>query len=173
MMRLNLIATLTGLLLAALCGCSTAGASPSATPSANDDQIALHAGTAFAQCVRQHGAPTFPDPALVNGQLAFPGADQQLNQALHTPDTTCRALLEQVPAAMRSWQQTITAADLANLLRFAQCLRGHGLGDWPDPRSDGTFPIVGTPLQQEGKSARFVAAAKACQQYWDKAIGIS
>jgi hypothetical protein len=30
------------------------------------------------------------------------------------------------------------------LLGFARCMREHGLTDFPDPRADGVFPLVGT-----------------------------
>ncbi len=57
-----------------------------------------------------------------------------------------------------------TAADVPKLREFAKCMRDNGEPDWPDPRPDGSFP--GQDPRQ-GKSARFIAAAQACQQYWD------
>jgi ABC-type sugar transport system ATPase subunit len=49
-------------------------------------------------------------------------------------------------------------------MRFAACMRQHGVPDWPDPKADGTFPFVGTALEREGKSPRVLAAARACRQ---------
>jgi hypothetical protein len=42
-----------------------------------------------------------------------------------------------------------------------------------DPNADGRFPISGTPLESEGKSARVLAAMDACKPHWDKGIGVS
>ena len=36
--------------------------------------------------------------------------------------------------------------------------------DWPDPKADGTFPLVGTSIEREGKSPRFLKAARACRR---------
>jgi hypothetical protein len=38
---------------------------------------------------------------------------------------------------------------MQGLLRFAGCMRGHGLTDFPDPRADGFFLLVGTNARRE------------------------
>jgi hypothetical protein len=56
-------------------------------------------------------------------------------------------------------QAPITAADLAKDEQYAQCMRAHGIPNWPDPTADGGFPIP------KGKfNARaYPSAMKACQ----------
>jgi hypothetical protein len=39
-----------------------------------------------------------------------------------------------------------TPEKLAAMRKFSQCVRDHGIADWPDPRSNGTFPLIGTSL---------------------------
>jgi hypothetical protein len=63
---------------------------------------------------------------------------------------------------------------MQKLRDFAKCIREHGIPEWPDPKSDGTFPIAGTPIQAEGKSSgRLSTAVEACKQYWDEGIDVS
>jgi hypothetical protein len=80
----------------------------------------------------------------------------------------CESILQRLPAS--ALQKPASAADLQHLRQFANCIRQHGIPNWPDPRPDGTFPLVGTPLAQEGKSPRWLAADRACQQYWSRGL---
>jgi hypothetical protein len=69
---------------------------------------------------------------------------------------------------------TPSAADLAKLKAYAKCMREHGIPDFPDPKADGTFPIIGTPLEHEGKSERVLSAMDACKDVIDdKKIEVS
>jgi hypothetical protein len=157
-------------------GCTSGGADPGggASPSgAVDEQRALAVGRQFVQCARQHGQPEFPDPAWEDGQLQFGsgGSEEIKNRLMQVPEE-CRAILRQLP---RNGQRHSppSAEDLRRLGQFAECVRQHGIPEWPDPKSDGTFPIVGTPLESEGKSQRIITAMDACLQYWDKGIDAS
>ena len=40
-----------------------------------------------------------------------------------------------------SGNRPLTQAQLDSLLKFARCMRSHGISDWPDPSSDGSFPL--------------------------------
>jgi hypothetical protein len=79
----------------------------------------------FAECVRAHGVPHFPDPDAT-GDFNF-GVD--VSAATFTAAVNaCKAL--QPPgtlSAHRSPKQQSAA------LRFAQCVRSHGVPDFPDP----------------------------------------
>lgn len=165
-------ALLAALALAAVAACSSGGSHPSAGTSStsNDQEHALAVGRQFAACARVHGRPNFPDPAIQDGMLACPGATKQDQAAVQA---ACASILQQLPASMQHQNQPPSAQDMARLQQFSQCLRRHGVPDWPDPKADGTFPIVGTPLETEGKSRRIIDAQQACKQYWDKGIGAS
>jgi hypothetical protein len=167
-------------LIAFLAGCSgtpAASASPSPTVMSNDQILAI--GREAAQCMREHGIPDFPDPIIdQHGQLQLPStaAGEHAKQALNDhPDAqrACLPILDRLPPNVAGRSQgpgQFSQEDLANLLKFAQCLRRNGIPDWPDPKADGSFPISGTPLETEGKSARIRAGFQACKQYWDKGI---
>jgi len=171
---------LTALVTLTLVGCSghasgTTGASPSPSALSNDQILAI--GQQAAQCMRQHGIPDFPDPSIdQHGQLSLPqgAAGEHVKAELNAnPDAerACQPILDRLPAgATRGSESQYTQEDLANLLKFAQCMRRNGMPDWPDPKADGSFPIHGTPIEAEGKSPRFRAAVQACKQYWDRGI---
>ena len=133
---------------------------PAAHPSANPAQLARQ----FAQCVRDHGDPSFRDPTIDaqgNPQLPDgvekPPSDSAMmrdshptKQASRGPRDShptkqasrgprdCGALLNQLQAQNRSNQ----APDPAAMRAFAQCMRDHGISDWPDPDAEGYFHFL-------------------------------
>jgi hypothetical protein len=162
--------------LAVLGGCSSGGAdSPGASSGANaDGRQALEIGRRFAQCARDHGYPDFPDPVIDGTKLKYgdwgPAIQEQSRAASEVPE--CKAIQDQL-RALGNAGSAPSAADLEKLKQFAQCLRDHGITGWPDPKADGSFPIIGTPLEPEAKSDRSRAAQNACTQYWDRGFRIS
>ena len=110
------------------------------SPNGNGDSDQSAAWAAVTSCIRSHGQPDWPDPTVgTDRQLGFPA------DAPHTTDQVQRACAAQFAAL--SVRNTATAvptssADLALLLRLAQCLRAHGYATWPDPGPDGRFPYA-------------------------------
>jgi hypothetical protein len=139
-----------------------------------DAQI-LAIGREAAQCIREHGVPNFPDPVVSAGQLALPNEEQALAPpGADAAVEACRSILERLPpSALGEDEDRPGPEDVSQLLKFAQCIREHGIPDWPDPKADGSFPILGTPLEREGKSQRMQRATEACNQYWDGGISAS
>jgi hypothetical protein len=86
----------------------------------------------FAGCMRTHGVPGFPEPiAQRNGKPVFAvrngsGVNQNSPQ-FRRADQACRSLLSGLGGAQ------ITAQDQVDYLRAAQCMRAHGVPDFPDP----------------------------------------
>lgn len=165
-----------GLALAGCGGGSHPHATASASPTMTEAQL-LAIGREYSQCVRDHGVAGFPDMLVRDGRLVMPvasgGVEPKLALANNPQaEQACRSILDRIPAAARK-AQTYTAADLAKLRQFAQCMRQNGVPDWPDPRADGSFPLQGTPLGGEGKSTRVVGGFQACRQYWDGGIVVS
>jgi hypothetical protein len=79
----------------------------------------------FAECVRAHGVPHFPDPDA-SGDFNF-GVD--VSAAVFTNAVNaCKAL--QPPGSLSSKRST---KQQSAALRFAQCVRVHGVPDFPDP----------------------------------------
>jgi hypothetical protein len=165
-------ALLVGLLAACSSG-GSAGSSGTPTPTAMTDDEILAIGREAAQCIREHGVPNFPDPAVSAGQLTLPGNNEPPPEA-DAALAACRSILDRLPpSALGEDEQAPGPEDVPQLLRFAQCIRENGIPDWPDPKADGSFPIMDTPLAREGKSSRMQRATQACQQYWDGGIRAS
>jgi hypothetical protein len=169
-MRRALVTLAALLALAAGCSSGNGHGAAAASPSANDEAVALSVGREFAQCARQHGKPEFPDPAIQEGVLAFPGATKEDQVAVQD---ACASILQRVPPSMVHHPHVPTAEEMAQLRQFAQCLRQNGIPEWPDPASDGTFPIMGTPLAAEGKSQRWFAARQVCDKFFSGGISAS
>jgi hypothetical protein len=97
---------------------------------------------AYARCMRSHGIPDFPDPSTSpRGGVAFqinagPGSDlDKHNPTFVTAEQDCRSLL---PGGGQS-PPPPSSQKLAAEVRWARCLRAHGLPGFPDPNSQGAF----------------------------------
>ncbi|MGH8326340.1 MAG: hypothetical protein ACRET2_06225 [Steroidobacteraceae bacterium] len=138
-LRIALAAFSAALALAACGGSSKpSSTSPSASSkqSRNTGSPSSYAKSqlAAAACIRKHGVPNFPDPtfgaggAQVNlttppGMLESPGfALAQKECAQHGLE-----LAGYAPVS------TATAAEMAQALAIARCMRAHGVPHWPDP----------------------------------------
>jgi hypothetical protein len=97
------------------------------TPADNDD-----AALAYAQCMRDNGYAEFPDPTPGEGMrfLITPGSAARFEKA----STACRDL---APEGLRD--EGVTPEQLEGLLKLAQCVRDHGVPNFPDPSADGRF----------------------------------
>jgi hypothetical protein len=150
-----------GALTAALAGiallgtaCGNGGTSTS-SPAAGGSK-AYQQALAYAHCMHSHGVANFPDPTS-NGDIVVKrklGSPRQFALA----DKTCKHLLGgQVTAAQR--QKAVTAA-----LKFAACMRTHGIANFPDPDVQNAPGSIGfTTTGIDTNSPGFLAAQKACE----------
>ena len=149
-------------LVAAGCG---GGSAPGVAASGGTTTIhyggsgAQAAALAFARCMRSHGLPNWPDPSSNGG---FDKAKlRQLGPGLATvrsiQDRYCRVDFENPGEA-----QTITAAERADYLRAAACMRRHGFPDFPDPTFPGHSVRVDIPTSIDQSSSPFRSAATSC-----------
>jgi hypothetical protein len=141
-----IIATAGLALLAAACG--SGGSPPSTGSSGSPDPggSANHpSAVGFASCMRSHGVPKFPDPS---GSGALPKTTpQQLKVSSSQFQTAQRACQHLLPSAVTT--NTLEQCEAAGIctraetqlllnggLRFAACMRSHGVPKWPDPTAD-------------------------------------
>jgi hypothetical protein len=174
----NLLRCTAGALLVgvlAACGSGGSGASSSSpTPTAMTDAQILSIGRQAAQCIREHGLSNFPDPVVSAGQLTLPNEDEALAPpGADAAVAACRSILDRLPPSALGDNDRPGPEDVSQLVKFAQCIREHGVPDWPDPKADGSFPLDGTALGRETKSPRVVRAVQACQQYWSGGMKVS
>jgi hypothetical protein len=114
----------------------------------------------FAQCMRAHSVPKWPDPDISGVFDKTKITTQQLgvsSTALQAAQDACQHLLP--PASIT--QQRLNAAQA---LQFAQCVRSHGVPSFPDPDSTGRIPDPASVGVDQG-SPQFQAANDSCSQY--------
>ena len=159
-------------LLATACG-----GSPSSTGSGgslNGEGSATSASLAnFSRCMRSHGVPEFPDPGssgnlrkIISGSQVGV-SDSQLNAA----QGACQHLWPYQPATQAQQEQQQLSGDL----RFARCMRSHGVPNWPDPTSsDGREKFV-ISVSRDGfdpHSPQIMAKAQQCQHVLPAGMGL-
>jgi hypothetical protein len=141
-------------------GPGVAGQGASSTPSASPSGDPGDGDLAYAQCMRDHGISDFPDPGA-SGGIAIPaqrGSDLDPdNPQFKAADDACKSLLPQPPSEEQQQQ------DFADMLRFAQCMREHGITDFPDPKpGEGISISADQGSDLDPNNPQFQAANKAC-----------
>jgi hypothetical protein len=118
----------------AACGSNSSGSSSSGGhPTQAQIQQEQQDAVRFADCMRSHGVPSFPDPTT--SPREFKNAFNTQSPAFQSAATACRHLL---PGGGRPSQSAAPGqAQIAALLAFARCLRSHGFANFPDPSSSG------------------------------------
>jgi hypothetical protein len=116
----------------------------------------------YAECMRTHGVPGFPDPVKSSHQMSFnPKADSNSPQFSSANDA-CKHLLPDNGGPPSASQ---IAAETTRLLKFAQCMRTHGVPNFSDPtiRSGSDSFEVRFSAGIPPSSPQFQVAQKACQ----------
>jgi hypothetical protein len=117
----------------------------------------------FANCMRSHGVPDFPDPTT--SPIAYKSA---LEENLRSPAgqaavTACQHLMPGGRVVPGNQRAPNSPAQTAAFLAFAHCLRRHGFSNFPDPNSSGQ--ITHEMLANDGINLRqpgLLEAADAC-----------
>ena len=146
-----LAAALAGIaVLAAAC----AGGSPIGAGSGSG-QTPYQQALAYAQCMRAHGDPGFPDP---NSQGLFPHPAGSQYQAA---SRACGHLLPSQPLTAAQKQEHVRQA-----LQFASCMRSHGYPNYPDPIVRNGGAAVGLGFGGiDQSSPQFQAAVQTCRKF--------
>ncbi len=119
----------------------------------------------YAECMRTHGVPTFPDPVRSSRGIGFnPQADSTSPQ-FSSANNTCKHFLPDnggMPTAAQ------VAAETTKLLEWAHCMRTHGLPNFPDPKiisNSRQFGIQLSGIPVRPNSPQFQAAQMACASF--------
>ena len=100
---------------------------PASSGSATTQAELLH----LAQCMRSHGVPTFPDPSATEGTLGAMVSSAGIDLQSPTVKAALAACQQFTPTQNVTPAQS--AAQNAQQLQFAQCMRSHGVPNFPDP----------------------------------------
>jgi hypothetical protein len=137
-MAAAIIATAAVALLAAACGGSPSSTGSGGSQSAGgSSSSSTSAGLlAFTHCMRSHGVRQFPDPPPGANDIKLPDARMLhvSSSQFQSATDACRHLL---PPGVGGWYPRSQIRHvLSAMRRFAQCMRSHGISNWPDPIVD-------------------------------------
>jgi hypothetical protein len=149
-----------------LAACGSSGKSGSGSGSAT-----ASAGIKYADCMRAHGVPNFPDPTSAGGGVQLSGAINTQSPAFQSAQSACQKLL---PGGLPG-RGSGSATRIKQGVKLAECMRTHGLKTFPDPTTsppstppapdavflggpDGAFSLTASMVQ----SPAFKQAAATC-----------
>ncbi len=146
-----------------LSGCGSGG--PSATTGSGQVGAARAKAVKFSACMRTHGVEDFPDPNAENDfDYGISVSDVVWGRAI----AACKSL--QPPGTFSADR---TPEQQSDGLRFAECIRAHGVTDFPDPVNG--EPLVDTnkipSSNRPGGMTILNAAMKACASQARSIIG--
>jgi len=127
--------------------------------------------------MRGKGLTRMPDAQLTeDGYLSFP-AERDYNwkeDAGKHLDVieACKPIEDRYPPNAFRPREQLSAEDLRKLAEYAKCLRANGLPAWPDPDSDGSFNLSGTPLADDIPKALMDKATQACSSVWSGKVNV-
>ena len=131
--RIAALAVMAGITLLAS-GC---GGSPSSGPGATSTTgtPAATKAVAYSNCMRAHGVDVSVGS---NGNLSSGGGSGGASsQTVQAAQNACRHLLPNGGQPSQAQQQ----ANLKQALKYTQCMRSHGMPDFPDPSANPNGPI--------------------------------
>ena len=155
-------------LISAGCGSnasSETGTASSAGTGGTKKLTARDKAVKFAECIRAHGVSDFPDPNEKNQfEYGVSVSPAVWNQAT----TACKDL--QPPGTLSAKR---TPKQQSASLRFAQCVRDHGVKDFPDPVNG--EPLINTykipSSNKPGGMTILNAATQKCGSVLGQAAG--
>jgi hypothetical protein len=151
----------------AVAGCGKAGdPSVSGTGTAKGpDAATKKALLQFAQCMRDHGID-MPDPNFSGGRVTMQSKAKNMSpEKAKAAEQACQKYQAKIkpPASSAADREKFKQSALAN----AQCMRDHGLTNFPDPtfEANGGAQIkIGKGAGIDPNSAKFQTAQKACEK---------
>ena len=155
---------------AVLVACSSGSKGPgvaqlgsSAASSSSSSGPPHKSAVAYARCMRAHGLPNFPDP---DGNGRFNAKPDLDSPQFAAAQQACKDLLPNGENKTTNGGH-LTPEQQAQMLKFARCMRGHGIKNFPDPTGKGMALGDGV----DPNSPQFQAAEKACQNLLPKGDG--
>jgi hypothetical protein len=142
-------------------GCSSPSSNSGNNPAqGGNGKTRYQQAVAYAQCIRSHGYPAFPDP-LPNGSFPNNGSLDLSSPQYQAAAKDCKNL---EPAPNSSQYE----AGYRAMLRYSACMRQNGVSAYPDPVLSNTgvgIPLkIGTaPGDVNTSSPQFISAEAKCR----------
>ena len=94
----------------------------------------------FASCMRSHGVPNFPDPSGRGIQITAGSGVDPASPAFQLAMSQCKKLL---PGGGPSGRPPApSASETRAALAWAQCIRKHGVPNFPDPSTSANVGLA-------------------------------
>jgi hypothetical protein len=122
----------------------------------------------FSGCMRSHGVTGFPDPSIGSNGLptltinAGPTTNPQ-SPAFRAAKQACKKELPNLGPQTPAEKATANAA----ALKYAACMRSHGVPNFPDPNGQGLIQINNATGVLDASSPQFQKAETACNSLND------
>ena len=164
-----LFVTLVGLALF-LAGCSSqgSGSQSSTGGSSSGTHSSADAGLKYGQCMRAHGVANFPEGNANSGAQQTGGPVDIGSPQFLAASNACAHLAHGLKGNAPTPNNPKAQAEA---LKYAKCMRAHGLPNFPDPNSSGGFTLGQAPTGGSGgsgidpNSSQFQSAATACRSF--------
>jgi hypothetical protein len=156
-----LVAVLVALTVgAAACGGGPSHASGSSSTSSGSEASRYSQALKYVECLRTHGEPDIPDPGA-NGNIQAGSGSSANSSAVLAAAQACQ---KDAPSAPKGAAPGQNAQSATKALEFAQCMRAHGVTNYPDPGANGVTKVSpNSGIDQN--SSTFLAAEQACRKY--------
>jgi hypothetical protein len=170
-------------LLTAACGSSPASSSAD-SPVEGGSSNSIAKLDAYAHCLTSHGVTGVTVGSggtlnINNGglQMTLDGVggipsqvESHMSPAMQSAFNACKSL---APSGGQRQQpgQAEQTQNLQRALKYAQCLRKHGVPNMPDPSGNGTFNVGGTGINPQ--SPQFLKAQQDCQSQEPSQLSIN
>jgi len=144
---------------------TTQAPSPPDAGNGGNTNARYQAALAYVNCMRSHGVPNFPDPTRngtlnVNFQRVEREARPSQAESTGTPRSTSRPTRTAGTSPGRCADPAQNQLALVKGLKFAQCMRSHGVPNFPDPTAAN---VVHLGAGVDPGSPQFQNAQKICQ----------
>jgi hypothetical protein len=166
--RLLLLVAVEAAAVLGLTACNSSDSSDPAATAGDSEQALLD----FAQCMRDNGVPSFPDPvARADGSFGFERPRRVSPSVLDDALASCRSEAQAAGLDAGSAGSDTDAQD--QLLELSRCMRANGIPDFPDPEP-GTDVISGLHslfADYDLESPRVARALESCQSILNQLFG--
>lgn len=122
---------------------------------------------AYVDCLRSHGEPDMPDPTVSGRHVSINiGASSGVNPSSPQFVAAAHACKHLLPngGVPKGPSNVFTAADQADYLKAAACMRAHGIANFPDPTFANDSLAFDTRTPIDTNTAQYRRALATCEE---------